>query len=103
MYPAAFEYHSPTTLKKDDPEAWYTSMRETIYEVLYGDTLIGSRLPNLTYMLSFPDLAEMNAKWDAFRSDPEWKKLSSSPKYSFESIVTNISNLVLSPTSFSQI
>jgi hypothetical protein len=73
------------------------------WEVFYGDTLIGSRLPNLTYMLSFPDLAEMNAKWDAFRSDPQWKKLSSSPKYSFESIVTNISNLILSPTSFSQI
>lgn len=77
--------------------------RAGFWQVFYGDTLIGSRLPNLTYMLSFPDLSEMNARWDAFSSDPEWKKLSSSPRYNFESIVTNISNLILSPTSYSQI
>jgi hypothetical protein len=42
-------------------------------------------------------------KWDAFRADPEWKKLSGLPRYSSESIVDTISNLVLRPTSFSQI
>lgn len=72
-------------------------------QVFYGDTLIGSRLPNLTYMLTFADLAEMNVKWDAFRNAPAWKTLSSDPRYSFESIVSNISNLLLSPTSYSQI
>jgi hypothetical protein len=72
-------------------------------QVFYGDALIGPRLPSLTYMLSYPDLSELNAKWDAFRNDPEWKKLSSSPKYAFESIVSNITNLILSPTSYSQI
>ena len=77
--------------------------RAGFWQVFYGDTLIGPRLPKLTYMLSFPDLAEMNAKWNAFGSDPEWKKLSSSPRYNFESIVTNISSLILSPTSYSQI
>jgi hypothetical protein len=73
------------------------------WQVFYGDTLIGPRLPNLTYMLSFPDLAEMNGKWKAFSSDPDWKKLTSSPKYSYESIVSNITNLILSPVSYSQI
>jgi len=72
-------------------------------QVFYGDTLIGPRLPNLTYMLSFSDLTEMNAKWDVFRNDPAWKALSASPRYSFESIVSNISNLFLNPTAFSQI
>lgn len=72
-------------------------------QVFYGDNLIGPRLPSLTYMLSFPDLSELNAKWDKFRDDPEWKKLSSSPKYAYESIVSNITNLILSPTSYSQI
>ncbi len=72
-------------------------------QVFYGDTLIGPRLPNLTYMLSFSDLTEMNAKWDVFRNDPAWKALSASPRYSFESIVSNISNLFLSPTTYSQI
>lgn len=72
-------------------------------QVFYGDTLVGPRMPSLTYMLSFPDLAEMTARWKAFSSDPRWKKLSGSPRYGFEQIVSNISNLVLSPTPYSQI
>lgn len=77
--------------------------RAGFWQVFYGDTLIGPRLPNLTYMLSFPDLAGMNAKWDAFRNDPEWKKLISSPKFNFETIVSNITNLILTPAPYSQI
>lgn len=73
------------------------------WQVFYGDMLIGPRLPNLTYMLSFPDLSEMNAKWKAFSSNPDWKKLSGSSKYNYEAIVSNITNLVLNPTSYSQI
>lgn len=72
-------------------------------QVFYGDTLVGPRMPNLTYMLSFSDLADLTAKWDIFRNDPAWKKLSGSPRYSFEQIVSNISNLILSPTPYSQI
>jgi hypothetical protein len=72
-------------------------------QVFYGDTLIGSHMPNLTYMLSFADMNDLNAKWDVFRDDPAWKKLRSSPRYSFEEIVSNISNLILSPTTYSQI
>lgn len=72
-------------------------------QVFYGDTLIGPRMPNLTYMLSFSDMADLNAKWEVFRNDPEWKKLSGSPRYSFEAIVSNISNLILSPAAYSQI
>jgi NIPSNAP len=72
-------------------------------QVFYGDTLIGPRMPNLTYMLTFPDMAALTTSWDAFRADPEWKKLSGSPRYNYEAIVSNITNLVLSPAAFSQI
>jgi hypothetical protein len=71
--------------------------------VFFGDTLIGPRMPSLTYMLSLASLDELNARWDAFRADPGWKKLSTDPKYSFDPIVSNISNLVLSPLAASQI
>jgi hypothetical protein len=77
--------------------------RAGFWQVFYGDSLIGPRLPNLTYMLSFPDLSEMNAKWKLFTSDPEWKKLTSSPKFNYESIVSNITNLILNPAPYSQI
>ena len=77
--------------------------RAGFWQVFYGDTLIGPQLPQLTYMIGFPDISEIDVKWDAFRSDPQWKKLSSLPRYSSEAIVGNISNLVLRPASFSQI
>lgn len=73
------------------------------HPVFFGDTLIGPRMPNLTYMLSMADAADMDAKWETFRNDPAWKKLSADPRFSFESIVTNITNLVLSPLAASQI
>ena len=74
-----------------------------LHPVFFGDTLIGSRMPNLTYMLSFANLAELDAKWDVFRNDPAWKKLSTNPRYAFDPIVSNITNLILSPLDCSQI
>jgi hypothetical protein len=73
------------------------------WQIFYGDTLIGPRLPNLTYMLGFEDLAARDRQWKAFVSAPEWKKLSSSPRYDFEEIVSSITNVILSPASYSQI
>ncbi len=71
--------------------------------VFFGDTLIGQRMPSLTYMVSFADSAELDAKWTVFRNDPAWKKLSADPRFAFEAIVSNITNLVLSPLAASQI
>jgi hypothetical protein len=73
------------------------------HQVFFGDTLIGARTPSLTYMLSFGGLDELDAKWDAFRNDPAWKKLSADPLFAYEAIVSNITNLILSPLSCSQI
>lgn len=73
------------------------------HPVFFSDALIGSRLPQLTYMLSFANLAELEKGWTAFSADPDWKKLSSSPRYNYEAIVSNISNLILSPLEASQI
>lgn len=71
--------------------------------VFFGDTIVGSRMPSLTYMLSIPDGAAMDTHWNLFRDNPDWKKLSSDQKYAFEPIVSNISNLVLSPLPSSQV
>ena len=78
-------------------------LKAGFHPVFFGDALTGSRLPNLTYMLSFENTAELEAKWDVFRSDPNWKKLSTDPRFAFDQIVTNISNLMLSPLACSQI
>ena len=73
------------------------------HNVFFGDTLIGPRIPNLTYMLSFTDLTEMDAAWAAFRNNADWKKLQADQRFAFESIVSSITNLILSPMSCSQI
>ena len=73
------------------------------HPVFFGDTLIGARMPNLTYMLSFADQAELEAGWELFRNDPAWKKLSASPRYAYDQIVTNVTNLYLSPLGCSQV
>jgi hypothetical protein len=78
-------------------------LKAGFHPVFFGDTLIGSRMPSLTYMLSFADQTELDAKWDLFRNDPEWKKLSTSPRFASDQIVTNITNLILSPLGCSQI
>jgi hypothetical protein len=77
--------------------------RAGFWQVFFGDTLIGPRLPQLTYMVSFPDISEIDVKWTAFRTDPQWLKLAAQPKYSSEAIVSNIDSLILRPASFSQI
>ncbi len=72
-------------------------------QVFYSDTLIGTRLPNLTYMLVFDSMADRDKKWATFRASDEWKALSTSPRYAFEAIVSNINNFILTPTAYSQI
>jgi NIPSNAP protein len=74
-----------------------------VEQVFYSETLIGPRLPSLTYMLVFDSLADRDQKWAAFRGSDDWKSYSTQPKYSFEPIVSNISNFILTPTAYSQI
>jgi hypothetical protein len=72
--------------------------------VFYADTLIGPRLPNLTYMLSFSDMASLESAWDKFGTDPDWKRLSNDPKFNLDPpTVSNITSLVLRPLACSQI
>jgi len=77
--------------------------RTGLTPVFFGETLIGSKMPSLIYMLVFENMAERDKNWGVFASDPEWKKLSSTPGYTDPEIVSNISNLFLRPTDFSQI
>jgi hypothetical protein len=71
--------------------------------VFFADTLIGSGMPSLTYMLSFEDIAELERDWKKFADDPQWKKLQADPRFRSEATVSNISNLVMSPLPMSQI
>jgi len=77
--------------------------RAGLSPVFFGETMIGSRMPNLTYMLTFENMAAHDKAWAAFSADPDWRKLSNTPGYTDSEIVTNISNIFLRPTAYSQI
>jgi hypothetical protein len=71
--------------------------------VFFGETLLGTRLPNLTYMVAFENLSAREKNWAAFGADPEWRKLSTMPEYADSEIVSSISSLFLRPAPYSQI
>jgi hypothetical protein len=110
--PRVFElrtYESPTDQDHKRKVEMMQSGEEAIFakagfsQVLYGDTLIGPRLPNLTYLLSYESVAVRDKLWSAFANAPEWKAMQSLPRYAFENIVSNITNIILTPATYSQI
>lgn len=71
--------------------------------VFFGQTLFGSKMPNLTYMLAFESKDAMKAAWDRFRTHPDWLKLKAMPEFADARIIRGINNLVVLPTEYSQI
>jgi hypothetical protein len=71
--------------------------------VMFGETIVGSKMPNLTYMLVFPDDAERAAAWKRFGGDDDWKKLKAMPEYADKEIVSHITNKILTPEPYSEI
>jgi hypothetical protein len=74
-------YHSPTRRQLQLVHERFTASeipifhRSGVHPILYGDTLIGPEMPNLTYIIPFTTLAEREKAWDAFTADPEWVKV----------------------------
>ncbi|HEU5069866.1 MAG TPA: NIPSNAP family protein [Verrucomicrobiae bacterium] len=77
--------------------------RAGLAPVFFGETLTGPKLPNLTYLIVFDDMAAHDQCWGTFGRDPAWKKLSTTPGYTDAEIVCNISNIFLRPLACSQI
>jgi hypothetical protein len=79
--------------------------RTGLHPVFFGETLAGTKMPNLTYMLVFRDMDERKANWQKFGGDPEWKELRSKPEYGDKVILRDqgITNLYLRPAEYSQI
>jgi len=77
-------------------------MRETgLAPVFYGYTLLGAKVPNMTYMLSAENQDEHKKHWATFGAHPEWTRLKGLPEYA--DTVSNITNIFLVPTTASQI
>lgn len=77
--------------------------RTGLTPVFFGETLIGEMRPNLTYMLTFDDMAEHDKNWKTFIEDPEWNRIKAIPGYEDAKIVSHITRTFLVPAAFSQI
>jgi hypothetical protein len=71
--------------------------------VFFAETLTGARMPNLTYLLVFPDEAGRKDTWNRFRTDDAWVKLKAVPEYADKEIVSRITNKILTPEAYSEI
>jgi len=49
--------------------------RSGIHPILYGDTIAGPDMENLTYITPFASLGDREKAWDTFGADPEWIKV----------------------------
>jgi hypothetical protein len=111
--PRLFElrtYESPTERAHQAKVRMFAEMGEIdifrrvgLTPVFFSRTLVGPRMPSLVYMLVHDNMAAREQSWRAFGSDPEWKKLSSTPGYTDPEIVSNITTVFLRPAAYSQI
>src|SRR5258708_7658265 len=71
--------------------------------LFFARNLVRPPLPSLPYMLAFSDAAAREKNWAVFREDPAWVKLRSTPGFTNAEILSNINNVLLRPTDYSQI
>ncbi len=68
--------------------------------VLFGETLAGEKMPNLTYMLVFESMEEHDKAWDTFRNSEGWTNMKDLPRY--KDTVSSVTDIILSPAGCSQ-
>jgi hypothetical protein len=71
-----------------------------ITPVFLASALIGSAIPNLTYMLVFRDEDGHDKAWENLGKNPEWVKLKAIPEYADKNIVSKITNRLLWPVDY---
>jgi hypothetical protein len=69
--------------------------------VFFSQTLVGSQMPNLVYMVSGENMDEHKKHWKGFSEAPVWKKLSGDPQY--KDNVSRVISIFLKRTPASQI
>jgi len=77
--------------------------RSGIHPVLYADTVFGPSQPNMAYLIPFESETQREKAWAAFNADPDWVKIRADSIQHGGEIVRNITNMFLTPASFSMI
>jgi hypothetical protein len=74
-----------------------------IHPILYADTVFGPNQPNMAYLIPFESEAQRETAWATFNADPDWVKIRAASVQHGGEIVRNITNMFLTPASFSML
>ena len=75
--------------------------RSGFVPVLYSHEIAGPMMPNLTYLIPFDSIEARDEEWSKFGRDPQWKTLLAESNRLGGDVVKQITNYILSPTSYS--
>lgn len=92
----------PALLKRFEGATLKLWEKHGIRQAGFWTTLIGPSSQSLTYLLAWESLAEREAKWGAFQSDPGWIEKRTASEADGQ-IVANVESSFLVPTSFSAV
>ena len=102
-------YESPTPAAHEKKVEMFNTGELAIFKragltpVMFGSAQSGPRMPNLTYLLVFPDDDARKAAWKKFGGDPEWQALKVKPGFTDKEIIKKITNILATPAPYSQI
>jgi hypothetical protein len=92
----------PALLKRFETITIKLWERHGIRQAGFWTTLVGASNQDLHYLLAWESLAEREAKWTAFTTDPEWLAARAETEKDGQ-IVENVLNSFLAPTAFSSV
>ena len=92
----------PALLNRFETQTLRIWEKHGIRQAGFWTTLVGESINDLTYLLAWDSLAEREARWGAFVSDPEWTTARTESEKDGQ-IVANVSNSFLQPTAFSSV
>ncbi len=74
-----------------------------IHPLIFGETIVGSHMPSLTYMSYYADMDARRQAWAAFAGSDAWNRIKNRPGWSNAEIVSTVSNIHLAGLPFSPI
>jgi NIPSNAP len=71
--------------------------------IFFGETIIGSRMPSLSYIVAFESMEHRDKSWAKFVSSPEFNRIKTKANWSDPEAVSNIRSAFLRALPFSSI
>lgn len=91
----------PALIKRFEQATLRLWEKHGIEQAGFWTTVIGESNNDLTYMIRWASMADREARWKAFTTDPEWLAARDASEADGQ-ILANVSSQFLAPTAFSR-